>query len=172
MSYSFDIKPGTWANVSTNVQIEINKGKGEKADLVKSPVFVISREKRYNWKTFMCVDQRSNLLVWKFNSLEQHKFGTLSCSADVGLCLAKVTAVVKDCVPSEQERHILTHAKERRSAFIANNPKLEKCFFKLSEDSKGESKDEQKSDGKSSSEHKESGNASSASTTTTSSSSS
>lgn len=159
MNVSFDVAPGTWATVSTNLGLVVDDQKeegkeespdfvesedgqhGNNEDIVKSPVFVISRETSPGFLTFMCIDQRKDLLVWRkevhnrFNPL-----GTIDAIIKSKLVQVRVTEVFLDCIPKKEELAILTEAEARRKGFLDKHPSMESCFFKLSSENNAQQK--------------------------------
>jgi hypothetical protein len=127
MNCNLDLKPGTWANFNTNILITNND---TREDIVKNPVFVISREEYPCHKTFMCIDQRKSLLVWRLENQDPlNPKGTISGLFESKSFIARMNTVFLNCLPQEKDLAILPVAEERKRGFLLNYPDLKNCFF-------------------------------------------
>ncbi len=125
------IQPGQWANFETNLRDPAH----QEEDIVKSPVFILTREGIGDNLKAMVLDQNLNLLVWYADNKTRFKNGTICGRCASGSFWAGVLEIsVANIKLTVQTPSILKEAKERRAKFLKNYPQMESQFFKISEE--------------------------------------
>lgn len=131
------IKPGVWANMTTD--IEMHDQDGKKTDVIKSPIFIISSEGKNASATAMFVDQKLGHLIWRdFDSNSRWlSFGTVCGSLPAPssrMFQAKVISFepIQDVdVSTASNKAVMEKALDIRAKFLANYPDLAKDFFEI-----------------------------------------
>jgi len=127
------IQPGIWANVATNIEIE--SADGSRQDIVKSPIFIMSRENTKS-PVVMFIDQNLNHLNWyDFDGQDKNcPQGVVCGSIDGKLFQAKMrsfTPVQNVDLADERIKKVMQAAVKIRQSFVDKNPDMAKDFFQL-----------------------------------------
>lgn len=125
------IRPGVWVNINTNSSVVYDER--IKEDIVKNPVFIITREGFGENLKAKLIDQRLNVLIWYpeyERSLKNlYEYGTVA-GESLFFHAVILNATFENIKLTSFAQAILCAAQEYKKDYIERCPYMSHLFFK------------------------------------------